>query len=317
VLFVNRARRTNPQPAGNILKHYGKEAVERDRLEKYAKLEFFRTKEIILRHLPKKAPLILDIGGGPGHYASWLAKLGHSVHLVDPVPLHVEQATAALRALKGKPLASATVGDARALDFADGCADAVLLLGPLYHLVDRDDRVKALSQAYRVLKPGGFLFAAIISRFASAFDGLFRGFAKDPKFFRILQQDLKSGQHRNPTNLPQYFTTAFFHHPHELRSEIQDAGFASPQLFGLEGPGWLLPNFDKVWNDGRARAKLLTIIRAMETEPALMGQSAHILGVARKSWSAKNESRSGTIIAKGGGPPDNRPARRRKNRARC
>jgi SAM-dependent methyltransferase len=152
----------------------------------------------------------------------------------------------------------------------------------LYHLVKRADRIAALSEAYRTLKPGGLLFAAAISRFASAFDGLFRGFARDPNFFRILQQDLKNGQHRNPTNHPQYFTTAFFHHPDELRSEIADAGFAATELYGLEGPGWLLPNFDKEWNDSKSRSKLLTVIRAMEREPTLIGQSAHILAVARK-----------------------------------
>jgi ubiquinone/menaquinone biosynthesis C-methylase UbiE len=274
-------RRKSPRLAGQILEHYGEDAVERDRLEKYARLEFFRTKEIISRHLPKSPVVILDIGGGPGRYALWLAKLGHSVHLVDPVPLHVEQARAAFDRGSGKPLADASVGDARDLKFADRSASAVLLLGPLYHLVKRADRIAALSEAYRTLKPGGLLFAAIISRFASAFDGLFRGFARDPKFFRILQQDLKNGQHRNPTNNPQYFTTAFFHHPDELRSEIGE-GFAAPELYGLEGPGWLLPNFDKEWNDRKARGKLLTIIRAMEREPTLIGQSAHILAVARK-----------------------------------
>jgi len=274
--------RKNPRLSGQMLEHYGEDAVERDRLEKYARLEFFRTKEIISRHLPKRPVVILDIGGGPGRYALWLAKLGHSVHLVDPVPLHVEQARAAFDRGSGKALADASVGDARDLKFADRSASAALLLGPLYHLVKRTDRVAALSEAYRTLKPGGLLFAAIISRFASAFDGLFRGFARDPKFFRILQQDLKNGQHRNPTNNPQYFTTAFFHHPDELRSEIADAGFAATELYGLEGPGWLLPNFDKEWNDRRARSKLLTVIRAMEREPTLIGQSAHILAAARK-----------------------------------
>jgi ubiquinone/menaquinone biosynthesis C-methylase UbiE len=274
--------RKNPRLSRQMLEHYCEDAVERDRLEKYARLEFFRTKEIISRHLPKRPVVILDIGGGPGRYALWLAKLGHSVHLVDPVPLHVEQARAAFDRGSGKALADAGVGDARDLKFADRSARAALLLGPLYHLVKRADRVAALSEAYRTLKPGGLLFAATISRFASAFDGLFRGFARDPKFFRILQQDLKNGQHRNPTNKPQYFTTAFFHHPDELRSEIEEAGFAATELYGLEGPGWLLPNFDKQWNDSKSRSKLLTVIRAMEREPTLIGQSAHILAVARK-----------------------------------
>jgi ubiquinone/menaquinone biosynthesis C-methylase UbiE len=265
-----------------IQEHYSEEFSERERLEKYAQLEFFRTKEIISRHLPKNRTVILDIGGGPGHYAMWLAKRGHSVHLVDPVPLHVRQAEEAFRSAGRKLTANAAVGDARDLRYEDETASAVLLLGPLYHLVKRADRVKALSEAWRTLKPGGWLFAAVISRFASAFDGLFRNFAEDPAFFRILQQDLRNGQHRNPTKNPHYFTTAFFHHPDELRNEVEAAGFARPRLYGLEGPGWLMPNFGDVWRDRKSRGRLLTIVRSMESDTALIGQSAHILAVARK-----------------------------------
>jgi ubiquinone/menaquinone biosynthesis C-methylase UbiE len=273
----------SPRLSREIRKHYDDVAQEQSRLSAHGgQLEFYRTKEIISRHLPKKPTVILDLGGGPGRYACWLAKLGHTVHLVDPVPLHVEQAEAASRSQRAKPLASATVGDARNLKFADNCAGVVLLLGPLYHLVKRSDRVKSLSKAYRTLKPRGLLFAAAISRFASAHDGLFRDFVEDPKFFRIVQRDLRNGQHRNPTNNPRYFTTAFFHHPNELTTEIQDAGFESAQLYGIEGPGWLLADFEKYWTDPKLRSRLLAILKSLETEPTLLGQSAHILAVARK-----------------------------------
>jgi ubiquinone/menaquinone biosynthesis C-methylase UbiE len=275
----------SPKLAREIRKHYDEAAQEAERLGSHSgQLEFYRTKEIISRYVPKKPRVVLDVGGGPGRYARWLAKLGHRVNLVDPVALHIEQARAAAESKPGKPLASATVGDARDLEHANKSADVVLLLGPLYHLVKRGDRVKALTEAYRVLKPGGLLFAAAISRFASAFDGLFRGFAKDDKFFRIVQRDLKGGQHRNPTNDPRYFTTAFFHHPNELRREIQDAGFAAPRVYGLEGPAWMLANFERYWSDRKLRARMLTIVRALEAEPTLAGQSAHILAVARKPY---------------------------------
>jgi ubiquinone/menaquinone biosynthesis C-methylase UbiE len=280
---MNAAHRRNPKMKSPVLEHYNEQFAERDRLGKYAQLEFFRTKEIIVRHLPKKPTVILDVGGGPGHYALWLAKLGHAVRLVDPVPLHVRQAEDAFHSAGRKLKATASVGDARDLESADASAGAVLLLGPLYHLVKRTDRIKALSEAWRTLKPGGWLFAAGISRFASAFDGLFRNFAEDPRFFRILLQDLRNGQHRNPTNNPRYFTTAFFHHPDELRSELKAARFARSQLYGLEGPGWLMSNFADAWSGRKSRERLLTIVRSMETDATLIGQNAHILAVARKS----------------------------------
>ncbi len=89
------------------------------------------------------------------------------------------------------------------------------------------------------------MVGAAISRFASAQDGLLRGFLQDPDFMRIVQQDLRNGQHRNPKNHPNYFTTAFFHYPDELRSEIRQAGFNQVKVFAVEGFGELIPQFDK------------------------------------------------------------------------
>lgn len=124
-------------------------------------LERARTEEILQRYLPEPPSDILDVGGGPGVYAAWLADLGYRVHLVEPVPLHVEQAKAAHDDV------TAELGDARALSQPDASVDVVLLLGPLYHLVERGDRILALEEAARVLRPGGLLFAAAISRFAA------------------------------------------------------------------------------------------------------------------------------------------------------
>src|SRR5690606_11227533 len=120
-------------------------------------------------------------------------------------------------------LASIRLGDARALDQAAECVDAVLLLGPLYHLTERAQRLAALREARRVVRPGGVIFAVGISRFASLLDGLASDFLDDPAFVRIVEQDLRSGQHRNPANHPAYFTTAYFHHPDELQDEVRAA----------------------------------------------------------------------------------------------
>jgi len=106
------------------------------------------------------------VGGGPGVYACWLSAQGYEVHLVDASPLHVEQARAASERLPNNPLASVRLGDARQLDVADAAVDAVLLLGPLYHLTERADRLTALRESARVLRPGGHVFVAAVSRFA-------------------------------------------------------------------------------------------------------------------------------------------------------
>src|SRR5262249_10349366 len=145
-------------------------------------------------------------------------------------------------------LASVSVGDARSLTWNRETIDAISLLGPLYHLTAREDRLRALNEAHRVLKPGGILFAAGVSRFASTMDGLRRGFLKDADFAEIVERDLKDGQHRNPTSNPQYFMDTFFHHPNELRGEVTEAGFSINGLFGVEGPGWLISDFNDWWS---------------------------------------------------------------------
>jgi SAM-dependent methyltransferase len=271
-----------PSLAGDLIKHYGTGYESRRLTSGASQLELARTQEILRRYLPHPPATILDVGGGPGTYSCWLARLGYQAHLIDILPLHVELALRASQAQPAWPLASARAGDARRLDQPDESVEAVLLLGPLYHLTARSDRVAALAEARRVVRGGGLIFAAAISRFASTLDGLVSGYLDDPEFFRIAESDRRDGQHRNPDNHPAYFTTAFFHLPEELRGEIEEAGLRAEAILGIEGPGWLLQNFDRHWNDAARRERLLIVARSLEAEPSLLGMSAHLLAVARK-----------------------------------
>jgi SAM-dependent methyltransferase len=271
----------SPAPEA-VAAHYAS-GYEADRLRQGpGQLDRERSRELLARFLPPAPATVLDVGGGPGGHACWLAARGYQVHLIDITPLHVELARQASARQPQAPLASAETGDARSLPWADATADAVVLFGPLYHLTDRADRLRALREAHRVLRPGGALLAAAISRFASALDGLCRGFLKDAQFADIVRRDLADGQHRNPTGRPEYFMDTFFHHPEELRAEVVEAGFAFAAVYALEGPCWLLPDFDAWWEDGERRDRLLQIARTLETEPALLGVSAHLAAAATR-----------------------------------
>ena len=273
---------SGPRPPAEILGYYAL-GLEKDRLEQdYFPLERARTPELIGRHLAPPPRVVLDVGGAAGAYSFWLAEAGYEVHLVDPVPLHVEQAEAASRARAKGRLASARVADGRALPFAAASADAVLLLGPLYHLTEREDRLAALAEALRVLRPGGFVFAAAISRFASLIDGLRGAIFEDAAFASIVAGDLRDGQHRNDTENVRYFTTAFFHHPVELAEEVAGAGFVLVDVFAVEGPGAMMPDFARRWADPASRERLLALVRGVESEPSLIGTSPHLLAVARR-----------------------------------
>jgi ubiquinone/menaquinone biosynthesis C-methylase UbiE len=267
-----------------VILAYYEEETERERLlhRGLGRLEYLRTRKLLSRYLPPVPATVLDVGGGAGAYALPLAREGYSVHLIDPVPLHVDQAREASALQRDAPLASAELGDARRLRCNDNSMEAVLLLGPLYHLTSRDDRLQALREAHRVVRPGGVVAAAAISRFASTYDGLLRGFLEDARFEEIVERDVREGQHRNPTGRPEWFTTAYFHLPEELRYEVIEAGFEVEALVGIEGPAWVLPDLDSWLEDPLRRPRLLEAIRRVETEPSLLGASAHILVVGRR-----------------------------------
>jgi ubiquinone/menaquinone biosynthesis C-methylase UbiE len=248
---------------------------EAGRLSGWGRLEMVRTQVLLERFLPAQPAVVLDVGGGPGAYAVWLQGLGYEVRLIDPVALHVEQARSA-------GVAQAELGDARALAVQDSSADAVLLLGPLYHLPDDEDRRRALAETYRVLKPGGVVAAAAISRFASTLDGLIKGHLEHVEFEPVIERALEDGRHANPTGHPGWFTTAYFHLPDDLSDEVRAAGFELAALVAVEGVGAFLHDADAWLDDPSRRATLLRAIARVESEPSLLGASPHLLAVGLK-----------------------------------
>ena len=275
-------RDQNVTPPPEVLTYYAG-FPEEDRLALGScRLEFERTKEILARVLLAPPARIVDVGGAAGAYSSWLAEAGYEVHLVDASPRLIEEARR--RSAKSTaPIASLSVADARQLPQEGGSAAGVLVMGPLYHLPAAADRAAALREAFRVLARDGIAVVAAISRYASALDGLARKLSLDPRFVEIRDQDLADGQHRNATGNADYFTTAYFHRPDDLRSEMEGAGFREVRVLGVEGPGWMLQDFDARWDDAAQRKDLIDVARALESESSLVGVSAHLLGVGRKS----------------------------------
>ena len=271
------------QLSEEILSFY-RQTQESKRLTKDVRgqIEFARTQEIITRYLPESPAVVFDIGGGSGPYACWLAKTGYEVHLVDPVDLHIEQAQEASDQQPEHPIASISLGDARTLRFASASADVVLLLGPLYHLIDKSERLLALKEAYRVLRNGGVMVAAGISRFASMLHSFLEDRFGNPVHTDIVQNDLETGYHRNPTGDSKYFTDAYLHRPEELGSEVVEAGFQHQATLAVQGPVWLFRSVENYWADPDQRAVVLDLIRKVETEPSILGMSAHILTIGKK-----------------------------------
>jgi SAM-dependent methyltransferase len=268
-------------PLREIVEYYSNFAEETRLSTGSGQLEFERTKELLLRFLPPPPGRIIDVGGGAGAYAFWLARLGYTVRLIDATPRLAAEA-ARRNGTSEHPLAVIAIGDARQLPVADESADVVLLLGPLYHLTERADRIAALQQARGAVRTGGAIVVAGISRYAATLDGLAFHPALDSRLALMRHRSLASGQYRNDTNNPRYFVTAYFHRPDDLAEELTDGGLTDVRVFGIEGPGWLLPDFEARWGEPSLRDEILTVVRLLEEERSIIGASAHLLAVGVK-----------------------------------
>ncbi len=152
--------------------------------------------EINKRYMEKyihKGDSVLDIGGGPGRYSLHLAKIGCHATLFDLAQQNI--AFAKEKAAEMGITMETVCGDARYADtLVSGTFDAVLLMGPLYHLKEEKDRVMAMRAALNLLKPGGILFASFISSYAAVWDYLARHpdmilDESERKYFDLMEKD--------------------------------------------------------------------------------------------------------------------------------
>ncbi|MFJ9820784.1 class I SAM-dependent methyltransferase [Streptomyces sp. NPDC101151] len=253
-----------------IAEYYGRDREDGRLRSGTGRLELWRTQDVLRRLLPPAPARVLDVGGGSGVHAQWVAADGYAVELVDPVPLHVERAARL-------PGVTARQGDARALAAPDASVDVVLLLGPLYHLPERQDRVRTLAEARRVLRPGGLVVAATINRYAALHDNLSTGLYFDAERRPQIEAAVGDGRMRPTGGSKSLFTTAYFHEPAEVLAEFSDAGLTPHGQYGLEGAAWLMGEVSDRLDDPDRRELVLRALRKTESVPSLLGVSGHLL----------------------------------------
>lgn len=254
---------------------YYERGGERERLTRNARgrLEFARMQDLLRRKLPGAGLDVLDVGGATGVHSKWLAEDGHRVTLIDPVASQVEVAAAL-------PGVTAVVGDARELPYPDASFDAVLLMGPLYHLTERKERVQAIAEARRCARPGGIVAAVTINRTAGWGDYLlFRAGGADKGVspeasLRVMREGVLRFYDQD------LFTTAYLAHPGEVESEFADAGLDGATQYAVQGfPGYI-PELEALIDNEEVREHLMEGLRVIEAEPSLLGASNHLLTVA-------------------------------------
>lgn len=260
------------------------DGAEIGRLERrLGKIEFYRSKEIMSRYIDGQN-VIYDVGGGIGMYAAWLAEQGNQVHLLELADTAVAYAREHFVQTYGF---TAETADARQLPREDATADVVLLMGPLYHLQKREDRDMALGEAWRVLKPGGLLVAAGISKYSTATwalstysDG--NDYLDDDVFLNMLKEEISTGNHNRPESYCRLIAEAYFTTAQDMAAEIEAAGFSVEGKHAVEGCIWFTPNLDENWERPDCRERLLELVHLTERDIEMMGMSPHFLIAARK-----------------------------------
>jgi SAM-dependent methyltransferase len=227
------------------------------------RVEWVRTCELLDRWLPPPPATVVDAGGGPGRQARHLLDLGYQVTLYDLTPKHVDQAGA-----RGVP---ARVADARHLPCGDATADAVLLLGPLYHLPEAADRHQALAEARRVLRPGGVAVVAALSRWARVLVRAAAGELADPARHQHTLASMRDGR----VDGDSWDQVAYLHDPAELAAELQAVDLHRVSVVGVEGPAGAWARRDPGLND-----HALDFARLAETTMA--SASIHLLATGTK-----------------------------------
>jgi S-adenosylmethionine-dependent methyltransferase len=261
----------------NVENYYDRNAQEEwDRLERH-RIEYQVTMRALTEFLPPAPAKLIDIGGGPGRYAIALAQHGYKVTLVDLAQANLDLARQKT-AEAGVELEAFV--HANALDltaFLEASFDSALFLGPLYHLHKLEERQAALRQALRLLKPGGLVFATMITRFASFRDAAIHGYTyvqDDPAYSEKL---LTTGIHDNGKG----FADAYFAHPDEVIPLGESAGFTTLRLMGCQG---ILAGQEEYVNSltGAAHDVWLDFNYRFAQEPSLLGASDHLLYIGRK-----------------------------------
>ena len=173
------------------------------------------------------------------------------------------------------------MADARRLDLADGSVDAVLLLGPLYHLSTRHDRVRALAEARRIARAGAPIFVAAISRWAPRL----HGFLADRMYERVPDLAQEIDRLERDGQLTPWFPDSFsgyLHRPGELSSEAEAAGLTVEDIVGVEGLAFALVDLDQRMASEVDRSAVLESARALQHVPELLGMNPHFLLRARR-----------------------------------
>ena len=192
----------------------------------------------------------------------------------------------------GYSLHRTEVCDARCVPRTDKTADAILLMGPLYHITEYEERIAALKECKRLLRPGGVLFVAALTPYSvllhcitvyrtkhsSKQDAL-----DNPAFLSMVRRELSDGHHENPErSVYDGLGTSHLHTAAALRTELSAGGFPDADIHGVMGGAWLAPDIDTLWEDSDSRETLMKTVRMLDEHTEIIGLSGHLLVIVKR-----------------------------------
>jgi SAM-dependent methyltransferase len=254
-------------------------AVEKEhiRLDRH-QLEYDLTWCYLNKYLPPEGS-ILEIGAATGKYTLELAKRGYSITAVDVSEKLVEKCRRQVAdegLLKQVEFVLADARDLSAVEKKD--FDAVLLMGPLYHLVEEEDRQTALRQVFSHLREGGIVVSSFISRF-----GIFGDILKNIPQWIEQPSEVRSiiDRGRDPEDYPKGGFRGYFVTISEIAPLHEEVGFTTLVVAGVE-PG--ISADDESYNklEGKQRQLWLELFYEVSTEETTIGASRHLLYIGQK-----------------------------------
>lgn len=269
--------------------------IERNRLRRgIGRIEFERTKEILLDKLPSPPAVVYDIGGAYGEYAWWLSSLGYEVHLFDLSETNIQMSSELADEYPSIFLKASVVCDARSVPRPDKSADAILLMGPLYSIMEFEERILAIKESYRLLKDDGVLFSAALTPYSVLIpritlyhgdDVKKRTELDDPAVMSMIRRALTDGCYLNPERrITSGLGSSHLHTAKALREELKRGGFETLTVHGVMGGAWLAPNLEELLASRDTWNILMETVRMLDTHEEIIGLSGHLLAVSRKYY---------------------------------
>lgn len=267
----------------NKIKDYYAKFDEQHRLDSNeGLLEYIISLDLLLKYLPKESK-VLDLGGGAGKYSFELAKKGYHVTLAD---LSLNLLNQAKKEMETSLIPLDSIDEVNALDlhiYEDNSFDAVILFGPLYHLLFEEERIQCIKEVNRVLKKDGIVFASFIPYLAGSIAIVDRAFRDNSQVdCDNLSKVFKNGSFTNNAN--HGFQEGYYAKSEEIKNLFNDSGFNEILMRSIRGFGY--EREEKIFNIKENNEELyyniIKLINDTASLPSIIEMCGHAMYIGKK-----------------------------------